>query len=265
MASCVGADQAGGLGRLGQVDRHEVGLREQRVEVDQAHAHLRGAAGLDVGVVGDHRHPERRETLRHEHADPAEADDADGLLVELDAGVARSLPLAVLQRGVRRRHVPGSGQHQRDRELGGADDVGGGRVDHHHARLGRGAHVDVVEADTGPRDHLEPGGGRERLGVDLRGRAHQDRVDVDDGRQQRAPVRAVAGPDLEVGTQRVDGRGAELFGDEYDGLAHSGGSSQVQGGWGGARIGAGRAARSARRCAVAQPTRGDRGPGRCPP
>ena len=98
----LGADQADGLGRLGQVHGHEVGLGEQRVEVDEPHAHLGGAAGLHVGVVGDDLHAERREPLGDEHADPAEADDADGLLVELDAGVARALPLAVLERGVRR-------------------------------------------------------------------------------------------------------------------------------------------------------------------
>ena len=60
----------------------------------------------------------------------------------------------------------------------------------------------------------------ERLGVDLGRAADQDRVHVDDGRQQLGAVRAVAGADLEVRAQRLDGGGAELFGDEYDGLAH---------------------------------------------
>ena len=83
--------------------RHEVGLGEQRVEVDQADAHLRGPAGLDVGVVGDDVHAERREPLGDQDADPAEPDDADGLLVQLDAGVPRPLPLPVAQRGVGRR------------------------------------------------------------------------------------------------------------------------------------------------------------------
>ena len=38
--------------------------------------------------------PKARQPLGDEHADPAEADDADGLLVELDAGVLAALPLA---------------------------------------------------------------------------------------------------------------------------------------------------------------------------
>ena len=144
------------LGGLGQVHRHEVGLGEQGVEVDQPDAHLRGPAGLHVGVVGDHVHAERAQPLRDQHADPAQADDADGLLVELDAGVLRPLPLALPQRRVRRRDVPGGGEHQRDGELGGRDDVGRRRVDDHDAGLGGGADVDVVEADAGPGDDLEP-------------------------------------------------------------------------------------------------------------
>ena len=116
--------------------------------------------------------------------------------------------------------MPGGRQHQRDGELGGADDVGGRRVDDHHAVLGGRPDVDVVQPDTGAGDDLEPLGGGEGLGVDLGGRADQDRVDVGDGRQQLGAVGAVAVPDLEVRAEGLDGGGAELLGDEYDGLAH---------------------------------------------
>ena len=47
-------------------------------------------------------------------------------------------------------------------------------------------------------------------------RADQDRVDVGDRGQQLGAVRAVAVPDLEVRAQGVDGRGRQLFSDEYD-------------------------------------------------
>ena len=151
----VGADQPDRLRRLGQVDAHEVGLGEQGVEVDEADAHLRGAAGLHVGVVGDDLHAEGAEALGDQDADAAEADDADGLLVELDAGVLRALPLAAAERGVGRADVAGRGEHQGDGELGGADDVGGRRVDDHDAGLGGGLHVDVVETDARAGDDLE--------------------------------------------------------------------------------------------------------------
>ena len=52
-------------------------------------------------------------------------------------------------------------------------------------------------------------------------RADQDRVGVGDRGQQLGPVGAVAVPDLEVGAERLDGGGAELFGDQYDGPVRS--------------------------------------------
>ena len=101
-------------------------------------------------------HAERAEPLGDEDADPAEPDDADGLLVELDAGVLDALPLPLLQRRAGGRDVPGGGEQQADGQLGGADDVGGRRVDDHDAGLGGLLDVDVVEADTGAGDDLEP-------------------------------------------------------------------------------------------------------------
>ena len=56
-----------------------------------------------------------------------------------------------------------------------------GRVDDHDAGLRRGLDVDVVQADAGPGDDLEAAGRGEHLGVDLRGAADQQGVDVDDG------------------------------------------------------------------------------------
>ncbi len=119
--------------------------------------------------------------------------------------------------GVGGREVAGGGEHQRHGELGGADDVGGRRVDDHHAGLGGGLDVDVVETDAGAGDDLEVAGRGERLGVHLGGAADQDRVDVGDGREELLAVGAVAVPDLEVGPERLDGGGAQLLGDEHDG------------------------------------------------
>jgi hypothetical protein len=216
------ADEADGLGRLGQVDGDEVALFEQLVQRHAAHAHLCGPGGRHVGVVGDDVHAECRQPLRDEHADAAEPDDADRLLVQLDARVLAALPLAALECLVGRGDVAGGGQQQADGELRGAGDVGGRRVHDHDTGLRGGLDVDVVEADAGAGDDLQLLGGRDGLGVDLGGRADQDRVDVDDGRQQGRAVGAVDGADLEVGPERVDGGGRELFGDEYDGLGHGG-------------------------------------------
>jgi hypothetical protein len=119
--------------------------------------------------------------------------------------------------------VAGGREHQRHGELGGRDDVGGRRVDDHDPGLGGGLDVDVVEADAGAGDDLEPPARSEGLGVHLRRRPHEDRVDVRDRRQQLAAVGSVAAADLEVRAERLDGGGAELFGDENDrAISHSG-------------------------------------------
>ena len=118
---------------------------------------------------------------------------------------------------MRRRDAAGDREQQRDRLLGGADDVGLRRVDDHHAAGGRGRDVDVVEPDAGPGDHLQLRRGRERLGVD-RGRAADDeRVGLGQRRQQRGAVGAVDVPDLEVRGQQVEPGGRELFGDQNNG------------------------------------------------
>ena len=115
----------------------------------------------------------------------------------------------------------------------------------------RGAHVDVVETDAGAGDHPQPLGGGERLGVDLGRRAHQDRVDVDDGLEQRGAVGAVAVADLEVGAERLDGGRAQLLGDQHDGAAATAGREGSQ--RGPRRCGCGQG--GARRCALRHITR----------
>ena len=130
----LGADHAGGLGGLRHVDRDEVAALEQLVEAHGLHAELLRPCGGDVGVVGDDLGAERLQARGDERADAAEADDADGLLVELDARVVRPLPLALRERGVRGRDVPGEAQDVADGELGRRDDVRGRRVHDHDAR-----------------------------------------------------------------------------------------------------------------------------------
>jgi hypothetical protein len=119
---------------------------------------------------------------------------------------------------VRGRDVTGEAQDVPDRELGRRDDVRGRCIhDHDAGRRGR-LDVDVVEADARPSDDLELRCGRDRLGVDLRRRSHEDRVRVGEAGEQRGPVGPVDVADLEVGPQGVDGGGREFFGDQHDRL-----------------------------------------------
>ena len=65
---------------------------------------------------------------------------------------------------------------------------------------------------------LSSGRRGDRLGVDLRRRAHEHRVRVGERREQRRPVGAVDVADVEVGPQGVDRGGREFFGDQHDRL-----------------------------------------------
>ena len=218
------ADEAEGLGRLGQVDRDHVGPPEQLVQAHQLDAELRGAGGRDVRVEGDQPDVEGGQALRDELADLAEAHDADGLAVQLDTGVGAALPLPAAQARVRGRDVPGGGEQQGDRVLGGGDDVRRGRVDDHHAAGRRGGHVDVVQAHPGAGDDLQPGGGRQRLGVDLGRRPHEQRVRVGERTEQGRPVRPVDVADLDVVAEQRDRGGRELLGEQDDRAAGGGGA-----------------------------------------
>jgi hypothetical protein len=199
------------------VDRDEVGLGEQLLQPDQAHAELGRAGRLDVRVVGDEPGAERRDPLGEEHADAAQPDHADGLALQLDAGVLGTLPLPGLQRGRGGGGVAGDREQQGECLFRRGDDVRGGGIDDHDTAGGGGRHVDVVEADAGPRDHPQLRGGGDRLGVDVGGAAHDDGVRVGQGGEQGRPVGSVDMTDVEVVGQHVDGGGSELFGDEDNG------------------------------------------------
>ena len=149
------------------------------------------------------------------------ADDADHLVCHLDTGVLGALPLTVGQGRAGGNDIAGRGQQKRDGKLSGTDDVRGGRIDDHHAGLGSGLDVDIVEANPGASDHLEVLRCCNRLRIDHGGRTHEDRVDVSDGRQQGRPVRSVARDDLEVGAEGLDRGRGQLFGDENAGLGHA--------------------------------------------
>ena len=200
------ADQAEGLGVLRQVDGDEVGLGHQLVEAHQLDAHVLGPVGGDEGVVGHQPHAEGQGPLGHQGADPAQADHAQGLAVQLDPLPLGALPLAGHQGGVGLGDVAGLGQQQGHGLLGGRQDVGLGGVDHHHPALGGRGHVDVVEADAGPAHHHQVGAGREHLGGDRGGRADDQGVGPDDGRRPapRGTVRAGRRP---RGRRRPSGPG----------------------------------------------------------
>ena len=124
----------------------------------------RGSAPAETNLSKrDDLHVERLGALGDELADAAEADHAERLAVELVAAVARARPLAADERAVRLGDVAAQRERQRQRVLGGGDRVRLGRVGDDDPALGRGVHVDVVDAGAGAADHLQAAGAPDQL------------------------------------------------------------------------------------------------------
>ena len=193
----LGIEPALGLRSLRQVQGDEVRDGIDVVgRVSLLDAELAVALGADERIERDHVHAEPAGPLRHELADPPEAEDSEGLLEQLHAGEVRPLPAARGQRGVGLGHVAGQRQQERHRVLGGRDHVGLRGVGHDDAPLGGRGHVDVVDPHAGAADRAQPSCAGDQIGVELGRRADQDAVELADplGELLTAPVRCPPRP-----------------------------------------------------------------------
>jgi hypothetical protein len=203
---------------LWQVNRDEVGARVDRVDVvGLLDADLTVELGRDVWIEGDHLHSEAADALRDELPDAPEADDPERLVEQLDAGELRALPLARDQRSVRLRDVAREREQQRDGVLGRRHDVRLWRVGDDDAAARRRRHVDIVDTDPRPPDHLQVAAALDQIGGHLRGRADQDPVELADPRGERVGIPIESGLDVEVLLEQLDARFADVLGDQHAG------------------------------------------------
>ena len=159
--------------------------RQQRGEiVRQFHLQAAGAALHEVGIVGDDVHAEGDGAARDLAADAAHADDAERLAAKLRALERFAVPLARDHRGVRLRNFARERKQQREGVLRRRDRVAAGRVHHHDAALRGRLDIDVVDADAGAADDLQPRRRGQRLGRHLRRAADDQRVEVADAGDQ---------------------------------------------------------------------------------
>src|SRR5207248_7488926 len=94
-------DESTGLLREGDVERDDVSRPQELVELDEpSSGRARRRLGRE-GVVGDHGHAESDRAARHLAADPADADEAEGLAAELAADELRPRPLTGAHAAVR--------------------------------------------------------------------------------------------------------------------------------------------------------------------
>ena len=186
------AKTSAGVSRALRAELAEALRGDERVVADDAHAEAEGAAGDLL-------------------ADPPEAEHAERLVRELDPAPARALPAAVLERRVRLRDVARERDEQPDRVLGGGDDGRVGRVRDDDPAARRRLDVDVVDADAGAADHLQPLGALDQVGGQLRRRADHDRVVAADDLGERRVAVLV---DVEARAQQLDAGGGDRLPDE---------------------------------------------------
>ena len=182
-----GADDALGLGRHRQMDADEI-CRRDSVLQRRHRLYPRRVHGsvAHVGIVGEHSHAEGLRTLTHLTADPAEAQDPEGLAVDVQAPQEVPLPgLPLAGAGVMvGLHDPAGGRHQqRPREIRGrlGEDVG--RVGDHDPAPTGGGHVDVVVADRDVGDDLEARRGEDLVVDRVRDLANEALLALEPGEQ----------------------------------------------------------------------------------
>ena len=143
------------LGGAGQVQCHEVARADQGFEIDQFAAKFGSSSSVDERIEGHQVHIEGLGTGRNEATNAAEADDAQGLLGQLDPVPLAALPAAVNERCMRLSDIAGLGQHHRQCVLGGRHGVGERCVGYQHVVGRRRLDIDIVETDTSAADDLQ--------------------------------------------------------------------------------------------------------------
>ena len=153
-AQCLGVHQASGALAEHQMHRQHIGLFEQLLFADMAHTHLRGPFGGEVLTPGDDAHAKHLPELRDTLADAAQAENRQGLAVQVAAQPL--LPYTGTQ-GIGFRHeVAGGGHDQRPGQFRGCVLVAVGTA-HLDAQGGGGFEVEGEIAHATGDQQLEFG------------------------------------------------------------------------------------------------------------
>ncbi len=166
------------VGRLGQMQRDYVALRQHLVQFEHRHVQRLEFVRYQIQPPLGRQdfHTERLAAFDYFAADAACADYADGLAEKFRAHKALLLPFALFHRGGRVVHPARQSEHMGDCEFGDGDGRSAGGVDHGDALFLRDANVYVIQADSAASDGLEVLSGLDGGLADLGGAADDDGV-----------------------------------------------------------------------------------------
>jgi len=191
-------EQVGGVLGARDMQGDHVGPGQQLGQGHQRHAAVRGGRRRQERIMRGDFHADPARLARDRAADAAQADHAQPLAFEFEAGEAGLGPLPGLHPGVGARHVAREREQQRQRMFGGGAGVAVGGVHHRDAARGGRFHVDGVDAGAGATDHPEAVAAGQAFGGDRRGRTHQQCIDAVQRRGQRGGILERVGGDGDV-------------------------------------------------------------------
>ena len=155
LGDVLGRDQSAAV-HSGSVDGDEVGLGQQLIHLHIGDAQLLGDHGHLIDIKGDDLHADGLGHHAQVLADAAEAHDAQGLALQLDAlAIGLLLPLALAHGVTGDGQIPGAGKHMTHGQLGHGLGGSAGGVLHGDAVLLGILHVDVVHTHAAADDHLQ--------------------------------------------------------------------------------------------------------------
>jgi hypothetical protein len=149
-------DHSGGLIGERRVKRDDCGLLEEGVErLRLLHSQRLESRLGDVRIVSENFHPECTGARGNFAADSSQPDDSKRASLELRAEQGRPVPSARMHRAVGPGDMAKERNDRAEEELDDGDRIAGRGVDHRDAERGCRVQCDVVDAYSGPANHLE--------------------------------------------------------------------------------------------------------------
>ena len=140
-----------------------VGFSQQGVKINQLNANLMRTFFCNIRVVTNGGHFHSLHTFGNTAADTADADDAKGFALYLNAVKGFAVPFAFLNGLMCLRNVTSHSHHHSNGVLGSSHSVAFRGVEYDDAFSGSGGDIDVVNANAGTADNLQAGGGFNNL------------------------------------------------------------------------------------------------------
>ena len=153
------------FGFLGErsVDGDVIGFSQQSVKINQLNANLMRTFFGNIRVITNGGHFHSLHTFGNAAADTANADDAKGFALNLNAVKGFAVPFAFLNGLMGLRNVTSHSHHHSNSVLGSSHGVAFRGVEYDNAFSGCGGDINVINANTGAADNLQTGGGFDNL------------------------------------------------------------------------------------------------------